>query len=47
MSTASSSVRRAEHKCNLCGRVFPTAELLESHKNMEHGKVSHPPAGVG
>lgn len=47
MSTASSSVRRTEHKCNLCGKVFPSADLLESHKKMEHSKASHPPAGVG
>jgi hypothetical protein len=46
MSTASSSVRKAENRCNLCGKVFATPELLESHKQMEHSKQAHPPAGV-
>jgi hypothetical protein len=47
MSTASSSVRKAEHKCTACGKVFLTADLLESHKKMEHSNAGHPPAGVG
>ncbi|HVX02600.1 MAG TPA: C2H2-type zinc finger protein [Nitrososphaera sp.] len=46
MSTASSSARKAENKCNLCGKVFATLQLLESHKIMEHSKQGHPPAGV-
>ncbi|HEX6561707.1 MAG: C2H2-type zinc finger protein [Nitrososphaera sp.] len=46
MSTASSSAKKAENRCNLCGKVFTTPELLESHKKMEHSKQGHPPAGV-
>ncbi len=43
----SSDKRPAGHRCNLCGRVFESAELLEAHKKMEHGEAAHPPAGVG
>ncbi|MEP0824832.1 MAG: hypothetical protein HRF40_05045 [Nitrososphaera sp.] len=48
MSTAATGSRAPRtHRCNLCGRVFDTAELLESHMRMEHSKNSSPPAGVG
>lgn len=48
MSTATTGSKApGQHRCNLCGRMFVTAELLEAHKRMEHGKNSSPPAGVG
>jgi len=48
MSTAAAGSKGPkQHRCNLCGRVFDSAELLDAHKRMEHGKNSSPPAGVG
>jgi C2H2 type zinc finger protein len=48
MSTAGAGSKNPkQHRCNLCGRVFDSAELLEAHKRMDHGKNSLPPAGVG
>jgi hypothetical protein len=37
-----------KHRCNLCGRIFGSAETLNSHKRMDHGKeCRQTPAGVG
>jgi hypothetical protein len=48
MSTAAAGSKTPrQHRCPVCGRVFDSAELLEAHKHMEHGKNSSPPAGVG
>jgi len=47
MSAATSSRSPKQQRCNLCGRVFDNAELLEAHKKMDHGSHSSPPAGVG
>ena len=47
MSAATSSSRNpGTHRCNICGRVFVSADLLESHKKKDHGSGSSPPAGV-
>ncbi|MEO9294706.1 MAG: C2H2-type zinc finger protein [Nitrososphaera sp.] len=47
MSAATSSSRNpGAHRCNICGRVFASADQLESHKKMDHGSDSSPPAGV-
>jgi len=48
MSAATSGSKSPkQQRCNLCGRVFDSAELLEAHKKMDHGSKSSPPAGVG
>ncbi|HKU48626.1 MAG TPA: C2H2-type zinc finger protein [Nitrososphaera sp.] len=48
MAAATSSSRQPkEHRCNLCGRVFASSQQLETHKKMDHGTTSSPPAGVG
>jgi hypothetical protein len=51
MGTASNAKRSAspkEYRCNLCGRIFDSAETLNSHKRMDHSQEgSHTPAGVG
>ncbi|WP_187147717.1 C2H2-type zinc finger protein [Candidatus Nitrososphaera gargensis] len=48
MSTAAAGSKAPrQHRCNLCGRVFDSADLLEAHKRMDHSKNSSPPAGVG
>ncbi len=52
MGTASNPKRSAsstkEHCCNLCGRIFDSAETLDSHKRMDHSQEgTQPPAGVG
>ena len=52
MTTAASNPKRSsspkEYRCNLCGRIFDSAETLNSHKRMDHGKegISQIPAGV-
>jgi tRNA(Ile2) C34 agmatinyltransferase TiaS len=47
MASVSSSRRSFEYRCKACGKIFETMDMLEAHKQMEHGKNSHPPAGVG
>jgi hypothetical protein len=50
MATASNPQRSSalkEYRCNVCGKVFDKAEILNSHMSMEHGQRSHAPAGVG
>lgn len=48
MSTAAAGSKSPkQHRCNLCGRIFDSAELLEAHNRMDHSKNSLPPAGVG
>ena len=51
MGTASNPKRSAftkEHCCSICGRIFDSAETLDSHKRMDHGQGGgQPPAGVG
>jgi len=46
-AAASGSKQPKQHRCSVCGRDFDTADSLEAHKRMEHGKHSSPPAGVG
>jgi len=50
MAAAASNLKRSSSKecrCNLCGRIFDSAEILNSHKRMDHGKEGHQtPAGV-
>ena len=45
-TTPSRSSSPSEHRCNICGRAFGSAEELRSHQRMEHGQSSKPPAGV-
>jgi len=50
MATASSPKRSTtkEHRCSIIGRIFDSAETLNSHKKMDHGQEGHQiPAGVG
>jgi tRNA(Ile2) C34 agmatinyltransferase TiaS len=47
MASMTGSRRAVEFRCKACGKVFATEDMLEAHKRMEHGKESHPPAGVG
>jgi hypothetical protein len=49
MAAASNRKRSSvkEYRCSTCGKVFDSAETLNSHKGMEHSKTSHAPAGVG
>jgi rubredoxin len=50
MATASNPKRSTtkEHRCSICGRIFDSAETLNSHKKMDHGQEGHQiPAGVG
>ena len=50
MAAAASNLKRSSSKeCNLCGRIFDSAEILNSHKRTDHGKegISQTPAGVG
>ena len=43
-----SSSSPKEHRCNLCGKIFDSAETLNSHKRMDHGHEGRQtPAGVG
>jgi rubredoxin len=49
MATASSpkSSPPKQYRCNLCGRIFDSAETLNSHKKMDHGQEGRKiPAGV-
>lgn len=48
--TAASNPKRSvkEYCCSVCGRIFDSAEALNSHKRMDHGQEgSQIPAGVG
>ena len=38
-----------QYVCNVCGKLFYSAEKLSSHQRFEHGELGHlkPPAGVG
>ena len=48
MAAASNRKRSAkEYRCNICNKVFDSAEILNSHVSMEHSQTSHAPAGVG
>ena len=50
MGTASNPKRSStkEHRCSICGRIFDSAETLDSHKRMDHGQEGRQtPAGVG
>jgi hypothetical protein len=49
MATASNPKRSVkEYRCSICGRIFDSAETLNSHKRMDHGNEgSQTPAGVG
>ena len=53
MAAAASNLKRSaftkECRCSICGRIFDSAEILNSHKRMDHGKegISQTPAGVG
>jgi hypothetical protein len=51
MATASSHKRSTtkEHRCSIIGRIFDSAETLNSHKRMDLGQDGHhiPAAGVG
>jgi len=51
MATASSRKRSTslpkEYRCNICNKLFDSAETLNSHVSMEHSQKSHAPAGVG
>jgi Zinc finger, C2H2 type len=47
MGTASNHKRSSskEYRCSVCGKVFDSAETLNSHKRMDHGQevlVRHP-----
>jgi hypothetical protein len=51
MATASnprrSSPSSKEYRCSICGKVFDSAETLNSHKRIDHSQEGyHPPAGV-
>ena len=50
-AAASKPIRSAstkEHRCDICGKIFDSAETLNSHKRMDHGEEGrHIPAGVG
>jgi hypothetical protein len=42
-----SSSPTKEYRCSICGRVFDSAETLNSHKRMDHSQQDYqPPAGV-
>ena len=42
-----SSSGSKEHRCSICIRVFDSAEMLNSHKGMEHSQEGYQsPAGV-
>ena len=49
MATASNPKRSVkEYRCSICGRIFDSAETLDSHKKMDHRQGgSQTPAGVG
>jgi hypothetical protein len=50
MATASNPKRSSsskEYRCSICGKIFDSAETLNSHMSMEHSQKSHAPAGVG
>jgi hypothetical protein len=38
-----------EHRCDICGRIFDSVEILNSDKRMDHSQEgsSQTPAGVG
>jgi hypothetical protein len=47
MGTASNPKRSStkEHRCDICGRIFESAETLNSDKRMDHGQEGrHTPA---
>jgi len=36
-----------EYRCSICGKVFDSAETLNSHKRIDHSEEGYqPPAGV-
>jgi hypothetical protein len=52
MAAAASKPKRSasskEYRCNLCGRIFDSAETLNSHKRIDHSQEGRQtPAGVG
>jgi uncharacterized Zn-finger protein len=53
MATAASNPKRSaftkEHCCSICGRIFDSAETLNSHKRMNHSQegIGQTLAGVG
>jgi uncharacterized Zn-finger protein len=51
MATASNPKRSPsspkEYRCNICSKVFDSAETLNSHKRIDHSQEGYqPPAGV-
>jgi hypothetical protein len=52
MTTASNPKRSPssskEYRCGICGRIFDSDEILNSHKRMDHSQEGRQtPAGVG
>jgi Zinc finger, C2H2 type len=51
MAAASNAQRSSslkEYRCSICGKVFDSAETLNSHKRIDHSPEGYqPPAGVG
>ena len=44
-TAASSSTRNSPSKkywCNVCGKLFGSAETLDSHQRFEHSEPGHP-----
>jgi uncharacterized Zn-finger protein len=48
-SSSSTSRPTKQYQCGICGKSFDSAEILDSHKRLEHSESgqSKPPAGVG
>jgi len=49
MLNAEQSIHRPELKklkCELCGKVFETPDMLSYHRSVEHSQGRRPPIGV-
>ena len=34
-------------KCEICGKMFDNADVLDYHKILEHSEHKRPPIGIG
>jgi hypothetical protein len=49
MSATEQSIYTANPKklsCEICGKIFETAEMLSYHKSLEDGQGRRPPIGI-
>jgi hypothetical protein len=45
-SSSRTTPPKEEYHCDICGRIFVSAEELNYHKKLDHSQTSKAPAGV-